>query len=187
MSKEYEWFMCVDCGVKGAVVLMNRQFELTALSRMPTMIPNKETKSSVRREVCSVGLADVINNLILECGEVKYDDNGKITNIVGLIEDPGKLMHGGPVSLASTTNSFGIMKGVFSGIGIPYLTAGGQKWKNKFGLKGGAKFKKDSVALAIELHPEIADHITNVTDDADIAEAVLVGDYLARYVLGIET
>lgn len=186
MEKKPDWFICIDCGVNGAAVLMNKEFELTGLIRMPHKL-RPDGSSSVKKEVCSDQLADLINALIMECDNIEYNNDGKITNVIGLIEDPGVFSGGGPVALQSTANSFGIMKGVLSGIGIPYITVPAKTWKTQFGLKGGQKHKKDSVALAIELHPEIEPHIGNVTNDADIAEAVLIGDYCARYKLGVKT
>lgn len=177
----YKWFMGIDCGLTGAVVLMNSEFVFTDMFRMPTV----EKGGTVNRKVDTVKLADMIGSVIMDCPP-EYGPDGKVSNIVAGIENPGVIQTNGSVRLASIIDSFGVMKGVLSGIGIRYVEVPAQKLKRQYNLPGGRTNKKCSVELALEFNPELSSVIKTVTDDADVAEAALIARYAAKYIIGAE-
>lgn len=70
--------------------------------------------------------------------------------------------------------SVGIIKGVLGALQIPVRFVTPQRWKKAAGLIG--KEKDASRALAIQLHPEIADQLTRKKDQGR-AEAILVARF----------
>lgn len=80
----------------------------------------------------------------------------------------------GVTSCFNFGESVGIIKGVLGALQIPVLMITPQKWKKAAGLIG--KEKDASRALAIQLHPEIADQLTRKKDQGR-AEAILIARF----------
>jgi crossover junction endodeoxyribonuclease RuvC len=97
------------------------------------------------------------------------------SNISGFILEQVNAMPGqGSVSTFNFGESVGVIKGVLGALQIPVRMVTPQRWKKTAGLTG--KEKDASRALAIQLHPEVADRLTRKNDQGR-AEAILIARF----------
>lgn len=97
------------------------------------------------------------------------------SNISGVImEQVGSMPGQGVTSMFNFGESVGVVKGVLGALQIPVRMVSSIRWKKTAGLTG--KDKDASRALALQLHPEAADHLTRKKDQGR-AEAILIARF----------
>lgn len=90
---------------------------------------------------------------------------------VAVLEQVSAMKGQGVTSSFNFGEAVGIVKGVLGALQIPIRMVTPQRWKRKAGIVG--KDKDAARALAIQLHPEIADQLTR-KKDVGRADAVCI-------------
>ena len=79
---------------------------------------------------------------------------------------------------AKLTRGAGIWEGMLTALGVPFELVAPQRWKRALGLPRGAT-KGQSIVLAQQLFPELADQLQRKRDDGR-AEALLIAEWRRR-------
>jgi len=120
----------VDCGISGAIALLNDNDSFIAVYDMPVM-----AGTGKRQQVNGAELAKILKHV----GGVAY------------VEKVYAMPKQGVSSMFSFGTSYGIVLGVLAALGIPVVLVTPQSWKKRAGLTG--KEKDAARALAQQLYP----------------------------------
>ena len=149
----------IDPGISGAISIFKNNKFLEVLD-MPTMIDGKKNK----RQVNGAQFAHII----------KEYSNGYDGEMNVIVEQVNAMPGQGVTSMFNFGQSFGVIKGVCSGLNIPIYFVRPLKWKKYFDL---IKTNKDaSRTKAIEIYPHISDKISR-KKDSNKADAILIASY----------
>ena len=145
----------IDPGVSGAISVFEDK-KITTFFDMPTMIEGKKNK----RQVNAAQLAHEIKSRVID------RDNSAV-----LIEQVGAMPGQGVTSMFNFGQSFGVIKGICSALGIPIYFIRPVKWKKHFNL---INTEKDaSRTRAIEIFPYFSNQLSR-KKDSNKADAILI-------------
>ena len=148
----------IDPGVSGAISVLENK-KVVEIFDMPTMIDGKKNKKQVN--------GAQVTNIIKE----RLNNNKEIIVVVEHVNAmPGQ----GVTSMFNFGQSFGVIKGICSALGLPIYFVRPIKWKKYFNL---IKTNKDaSRTKVIEIYPEISSKISR-KKDSNKADAILIARY----------
>ena len=148
----------IDPGVSGAISVLENK-KVIEVFDMPTMIDGKKNKRQVN--------GAHVTNIIKE----KIDDKKEIAVVVEHVNAmPGQ----GVTSMFNFGQSFGVIKGICSALGLPIYFVRPTKWKKHFNL---IKTNKEaSRTKVIEVYPEVSSKLHR-KKDSNKADAILIARY----------
>jgi crossover junction endodeoxyribonuclease RuvC len=149
----------IDPGVTGAVAILGCNGPV--VWDMPTVTVSK-------RQRCDAA------TLAVELGQYV----GDATAFVELVHSMKKQV---VASTFSFGESFGIVRGVLAGLGIPYELVTPQKWKRAMGVPRGDK--SNSRPVALRLFPSLASELP-LEKNHGKADALLIAEYGRRRLIG---
>ena len=120
----------VDCGISGAIALLNDNVSFISVHDMPVM-----AGTGKRQQVNAAELAKIL----------------KLVGGIAYVERVSAMPKQGVSSMFSFGTSYGIVLGVLAAIGIPTILVTPQSWKKRAGLTG--KEKDYARTLAQQLYP----------------------------------
>ena len=148
----------IDPGISGAISILENK-KVIEVFDMPTMIDGKKNKRQVN--------GAQVTNIIKERLNMDRDT-------VVVVEHVNAMPGQGVTSMFNFGQSFGVIKGVCSALGIPIYFVRPTKWKKHFKL---IKTNKDaSRTKVIEVYPEISSKLSR-KKDANKADAILIARY----------
>ena len=148
----------IDPGVSGAISLLENK-KIIEIFDMPTMIDGKKNKKQVN--------GAQVTNIIKE-----RLNSDKETIVV--VEHVNAMPGQGVTSMFNFGQSFGVIKGICSALGLPIYFVRPTKWKKHFNL---IKTNKDaSRTKVIQIYPEISSKISR-KKDSNKADAILIARY----------
>ena len=148
----------IDPGVSGAICVLKNK-KVIEVFDMPTMIDGKKNKRQVN--------GAQVTNIIKE----KLENEKEIAVVVEHVNAmPGQ----GVTSMFNFGQSFGVIKGICSALGLPIYFVRPTKWKKYFNL---IKTNKEaSRTKVIEVYPEISSKLSR-KKDSNKADAILIARY----------
>ena len=148
----------IDPGVSGAISVLENK-KIIDIYDMPTMIDGKKNKKQVN--------GSQVTNIIKE-------RISKEKEIIVVVEHVNAMPGQGVTSMFNFGQSFGVIKGVCSALGLPIYFVRPTKWKKYFNL---IKTNKDaSRTKVIEAYPEISSKLSR-KKDSNKADAILIARY----------
>jgi len=148
----------IDPGVSGAISVLENK-KVIEIFEMPTMIDGKKNK----KQVNGAQVANIIKERLNENKEV-----------IIVVEHVNAMPGQGVTSMFNFGQSFGVIKGISSALGLPIYFVRPTKWKKYFNL---IKTNKDaSRTKVIEIYPEISSKISR-KKDSNKADAILIARY----------
>ena len=148
----------IDPGVSGAISVLENK-KVVEIFDMPTMIEGKKNK----RQVNGAQLTNIIKERL---------NNDK--EIIVVVEHVNAMPGQGVTSMFNFGQSFGVIKGVCSALGLPIYFVRPTKWKKHFNL---IKTNKEaSRTKVIEVYPEISSKLSR-KKDSNKADAILIARY----------
>ena len=150
----------IDPGVSGAISVLENK-KVIEVFDMPTMIDGKKNKKQVN--------GAQVTNIIKE-----RLDSEKEKEIAVVVEHVNAMPGQGVTSMFNFGQSFGVIKGICSALGLPIYFVRPTKWKKHFNL---IKTNKDaSRTKVIEVYPEISSKLSR-KKDSNKADAILIARY----------
>jgi len=148
----------IDPGVSGGISVLENK-KVIDIYDMPTMIDGKKNKRQVN--------GSQVTNIIKE----RLNSNKEIVVVVEHVNAmPGQ----GVTSMFNFGQSFGVIKGICSALGLPIYFVRPTKWKKHFNL---IKTNKEaSRTKAIEIYPDISSKLSR-KKDSNKADAILIARY----------
>ena len=148
----------IDPGVSGGISILENK-KVIEVFDMPTMIDGKKNKRQVN--------GAQVTNIIRE----RLNDDKEIVVVVEHVNAmPGQ----GVTSMFNFGQSFGVIKGICSALGLPIYFVRPTKWKKYFNL---IKTNKEaSRTKVIEVYPEISSKLSR-KKDSNKADAILIARY----------
>ena len=148
----------IDPGLSGAIAILENNKVLNIFD-MPVMSEGKKNK----RQLNSALLVDLIKENI--------DINDEVSVVVEQVNAmPGQ----GVTSMFNFGQSFGILKGICSGMQLPMYFVRPAKWKKYFNLLNSGK--DASRTKAIEIFPYFSSNLAK-KKDSNKADAILIASY----------
>ena len=148
----------IDPGVSGAISIMENK-KVIEIHDMPTMIDGKKNKKQVN--------GSQVTNIIKET-------LNQTREIIVVVEHVNAMPGQGVTSMFNFGQSFGVIKGICSALGLPIYFVRPTKWKKHFNL---IKTNKDaSRTKVIQVYPEISSQLSR-KKDANKADAILIARY----------
>ena len=148
----------IDPGVSGAISILENK-KVIEIFDMPTMIDGKKNKKQVN--------GAQVTNIIKE--RLNTDEE-----VLIVVEHVNAMPGQGVTSMFNFGQSFGVIKGICSALGLPIYFVRPIKWKRHFNL---IKTNKDaSRTKVIEIYPEISNKISR-KKDSNKADAILIARY----------
>ena len=152
--------IAIDPGISGSICFFE-DGEILDVVEMPTMIEGKKNKKQVN--------GSQIYNEILK-RTIKMDKK----NIKVIIEQVSAMPGQGVTSMFNFGQSFGILKGICSGMQLPMYFVRPAKWKKYFNLINSEK--DASRTKAIEIFPYFSTNLSK-KKDSNKADAILIASY----------
>jgi len=149
-------------GVSGAISVFENK-KIVTFFDMPTMIEGKKNK----RQVNAAQLAHEIKSRITD---------RETTSVI--IEQVSAMPGQGVTSMFNFGQSFGVIKGICSALGISIYFIRPVKWKKHFNLIGSEK--DASRTKVIEMFPDLS-HQLNKKKDSNKSDAILIGKYFVDH------
>jgi len=150
----------IDPGVSGAISVLENK-KVIEIFEMPTMIDGKKNK----KQVNGAQVANIIKERLNENKEV-----------IIVVEHVNAMPGQGVTSMFNFGQSFGVIKGISSALGLPIYFVRPTKWKKYFNL---INTNKDaSRTKVIEIYPEISSKISR-KKDSNKADAILIARYFS--------
>ena len=148
----------IDPGLGGAISVLENKKDIEVFD-MPTMIDGKKNK----RQVNGAQVTNIV--------KAKLSDDKEIVVVVEHVNAmPGQ----GVTSMFNFGQSFGVIKGICSALGLPIYFVRPTKWKRHFNL---IKTNKDaSRTKVIQVYPKISSKLSR-KKDANKADAILIARY----------
>ena len=150
----------IDPGISGSICFFE-DGKILDVVEMPTMIEGKKNKKQVN--------GSQIYNEILK-RTIKMDKK----NIKVIIEQVSAMPGQGVTSMFNFGQSFGILKGICSGMQLPMYFVRPAKWKKYFNLINSEK--DASRTKAIEIFPYFSTNLSK-KKDSNKADAILIASY----------
>ena len=150
----------IDPGISGSICFL-QDGKILDVIEMPTMIEGKKNKKQVN--------GSQIYNEILN-RTIKMDKK----NIKVIIEQVSAMPGQGVTSMFNFGQSFGILKGICSGMQLPMYFVRPAKWKKYFNLINSEK--DASRTKAIEIFPYFSTNLSK-KKDSNKADAILIASY----------
>ena len=148
----------IDPGISGAISILENK-KIIEVFDIPTMIDGKKNK----RQVNGAQVTNIIKERI-----------NKGNEIIVVVEHVNAMPGQGVTSMFNFGQSFGVIKGICSALGLPIYFVRPTKWKKHFNL---IKVNKDaSRTKVIEIYPEISNKISR-KKDSNRADAILIARY----------
>ena len=148
----------IDPGVSGAISILENK-KIIEVFDMPTMIDGKKNK----RQINGAQVTNIIRERL-------NDDKEVIVVVEHVNAMPGQ----GVTSMFNFGQSFGVIKGICSALGLPIYFVRPTKWKKYFNL---IKTNKEaSRTKVIEVYPEISSKLSR-KKDSNKADAILIARY----------
>ena len=148
----------IDPGVSGGISVLENK-KVIDIYDMPTMIDGKKNKRQVN--------GSQVTNIIKE----RLNSNKEIVVVVEHVNAmPGQ----GVTSMFNFGQSFGVIKGICSALGLPIYFVRPTKWKKHFNLINTNK--EASRTKAIEIYPDISSKLSR-KKDSNKADAILSARY----------
>ncbi len=152
--------IAIDPGISGSICFFE-DGKILDVVEMPTMIEGKKNKKQVN--------GSQIYNEILK-RTIKIDKK----NIKVIIEQVSAMPGQGVTSMFNFGQSFGILKGICSGMQLPMYFVRPAKWKKYFNLINSEK--DASRTKAIEIFPYFSTNLSK-KKDSNKADAMLIASY----------
>ena len=152
--------IAIDPGISGSICFFE-DGEILDVVEMPTMIEGKKNKKQVN--------GSQIYNEILK-RTIKMDKK----NIKVIIEQVSAMPGQGVTSMFNFGQSYGILKGICSGMQLPMYFVRPAKWKKYFNLINSEK--DASRTKAIEIFPYFSTNLSK-KKDSNKADAILIASY----------
>ena len=150
----------IDPGISGAISVLENK-KVIEVFDMPTMIDRKKNKRQVN--------GSQVTNIIKE-----RLNNDK--EIIIVVEHVNAMPGQGVTSMFNFGQSFGVIKGICSALGLPIYFVRPTKWKKYFNL---IKTNKDaSRTKVIQVYPEISAQLSR-KKDSNKADAILIARYFS--------
>ena len=150
----------IDPGISGSICFFE-DGKILDVVEMPTMIEGKKNKKQVN--------GSQIYNEILK-RTIKMDKK----NIKVIIEQVSAMPGQGVTSMFNFGQSYGILKGICSGMQLPMYFVRPAKWKKYFNLINSEK--DASRTKAIEIFPYFSTNLSK-KKDSNKADAILIASY----------
>ena len=141
----------IDCGLSGAIAILNDDLRLADVYDMPVM-----AGTGKRQQVNGAELARIIKSYLL-------------VEFVAYVERVSAMPKQGVSSMFSFGTSYGIVLGVLAALQIPVVLVTPQSWKKEVGIVG--KHKDFARTLAQQLYPQAE---LGRKKDIGRAEAILI-------------
>ena len=151
MSKE-KFYIGIDPGKKGAIAIINSNSECILLFDCPLIGKDIDDQA------------------------IKSELEGFKDNCFALIEKAQAMPGQGVTSMFNYGEGYGLYKGIFTGLGIPFQEIRPAKWKKEFSL---SKDKALSIQTAKQLYPKQSGELLKTKDGR--AEALLLAEYARRH------
>ena len=152
--------IAIDPGINGAICFFENG-EVKDVLEMPTMAEGKKNKRQVNGH-------QMYNEIF---SRIKGHD---AQNINVIVEQVSAMPGQGVTSMFNFGQSFGVVKGICSALGLPIYFVRPTKWKKHFNL---IKTNKEaSRTKAIEMYPEISNKLHR-KKDSNKADAILIARY----------
>ena len=150
----------IDPGISGAICFFE-DGEIKDVIEMPSMAEGKKNK----RQINGRQIFNEIDNRI---------KNMSKKNIYVVVEKVSAMPGQGVTSMFNFGQSFGVIKGICSAMGLPIYFVTPAKWKKYFNL---IKTEKEaSRTKAIEIFPYISSELSRKKDN-NKAEAILIASF----------
>ena len=150
----------IDPGISGSICFF-QDGKIMDVVEMPTMIEGKKNKKQVNG-------SQIYNEILKRTIKV----NKK--NIKVIIEQVSAMPGQGVTSMFNFGQSFGILKGICSGMQLPMYFVRPVKWKKYFNLINSEK--DASRTKAIEIFPYFSTNLSK-KKDSNKADAILIASY----------
>ena len=150
----------IDPGISGSICFFDNG-KIIDVVDMPTMIEGKKNKKQVNG-------SQIYNEILKRTIKV----NKK--NIKVIIEQVSAMPGQGVTSMFNFGQSFGILKGICSGMQLPMYFIRPVKWKKYFNLINSEK--DASRTKAIEIFPYFSTNLSK-KKDSNKADAILIASY----------
>ena len=148
----------IDPGISGAISVLENK-KVIEVFDMPTMIDGKKNKKQVN--------GAQVTNIIKGRLDVEKE-------IAVVVEHVNAMPGQGVTSMFNFGQSFGVIKGICSALGLPIYFVRPTKWKKYFNL---IKTNKEaSRTKVIEVYPEISSKLSR-KKDSNKADAILIARY----------
>ena len=148
----------IDPGINGAISIVENK-KIIEVYDTPTMIDGKKNK----RQINGAQVTNIIKERL----------NGE-KEVVVVVEQVNAMPGQGVTSMFNFGQSFGVIKGICSALGLPIYFVRPAKWKKHFNL---IKTNKDaSRTKVIEVYPEISSKLHR-KKDSNRADAILIALY----------
>ena len=148
----------IDPGISGSICFFE-DGKILDVVEMPTMTHGKKNKRQVN--------GSQVTNIIKE---ILNDDR----EIIVVVEHVNAMPGQGVTSMFNFGQSFGVIKGICSALGLPIYFVRPTKWKKHFNL---IKTNKEaSRTKVIQVYPEISSKLSR-KKDSNKADAILIARY----------
>ena len=148
----------IDPGITGGISVLENK-KVIEVYDTPTMIDGKKNK----RQVNGAQVSNIIREKI---------NQGK--DIIVVVEHVNAMPGQGVTSMFNFGQSFGVIKGICSALGLPIYFVRPTKWKKHFNLINTNK--EASRTKAIEIYPDISSKLSR-KKDSNKADAILIARY----------
>jgi len=150
----------IDPGIAGAICFFEKG-QVKSVIDMPTMAVGKKNKRQINGRQIFNEISSRIDGYTLE-------------NINVVVEQVSAMPGQGVTSMFNFGQSFGVIKGISSALGLPIYFVRPTKWKKHFNL---IKTNKDaSRTKVIQIYPEISSKLSR-KKDSNKADAILIARY----------
>ncbi len=150
----------IDPGLSGSICFLE-DGKILDVIEMPTMAEGKKNKRQVNG-------SQIYNEIFERIIEIKKHDLRVVIEQVSAM--PGQ----GVTSMFNFGQSFGILKGICSGMQLPMYFVRPTKWKKYFGLINSEK--DASRTKAIEMFPYFSSQLSR-KKDSNKADAILIASF----------
>ena len=150
----------IDPGISGSICFL-KDGKILNVIEMPTMTEGKKNKKQVNGSQIYNEILNVIRDI--EKKEIKV-----------IIEQVSAMPGQGVTSMFNFGQSFGILKGICSGMQLPMYFVRPAKWKKYFNLLNSGK--DASRTKAIEIFPYFSSNLAK-KKDSNKADAILIANY----------
>ena len=150
----------IDPGISGSICFF-QDGKIIDVVEMPTMTEGKKNKKQVNGSQIFNEITEKIKKLDKE--EIKV-----------VIEQVSAMPGQGVTSMFNFGQSFGILKGICSGMRLPMYFVRPAKWKKYFNLINSEK--DASRTKAIEIFPYFSSHLSK-KKDSNKADAILIASF----------
>ena len=150
----------IDPGISGSICFF-KDGKILNVIEMPTMTEGKKNKKQVNGSQIYNEILNVIRDI--EKKEIKV-----------IIEQVSAMPGQGVTSMFNFGQSFGILKGICSGMQLPMYFVRPAKWKKYFNLLNSGK--DASRTKAIEIFPYFSSNLAK-KKDSNKADAILIANY----------